>query len=163
MCNSPARWMDEKHNSVPPAWCFLLGNRRRKAVFTAFIAVGVLVVAAYCSVHDTVKPYRAPVYCSTWDSATKIPTEFEDAVMKEYDTWCSYNRSRATGERLVVPSHESPPSIDTSLTRTLHNNVDEYKPKNMAGEEFKKPEGFRIVAMIFCKLHSEKVMPRRPV
>lgn len=154
MHSPPARWMDEKHSSFPPIQGFLLSSRKRKAVFAALLAATVLAIAAYCSAHATIKPYRAPVYCSTWDSATKIPDEYENAVMSEYDAWCSYNKSRAINERV---RHGTTQSMDTSLIRDLHNNVvDEYKPKNMAGEEFKKPEGFHIVAMIFCKLNLTK-------
>lgn len=142
--------MNEKHNAASQIQCFLINSRKRKAIFSALLATAVLVIAAYRSVHDASKPYRAPVYCSTWDSATKIPAEYEDAVMEEYDAWCSYNKSRVPNEPILYGTTHS---TDTSLIRNLHNHVDEYKPKNMAGEEFKKPGGFRVVAMIFCKLN----------
>jgi len=88
------------------------------------------------------------VYCSTWDSATEIFPEFRETFLEEYDAWCLYNKSRVVQHADLSKSTHTP---DAPLTRGLFDGKLSNTPKNMAGQEFKKPKGFKIVAMIFCK------------
>jgi len=150
--SSQPAWLDQDNSNSPASQAVSLfaGNRRRKLCTTVFLTCTLLFLVAHTLLGFGASqlPHKSPVYCSTWDSATEIFPEYRETFLQEYDAWCLYNKSRAAWHADPL---KSPQTLDMPVARGIFDSDLSNKPKNMAGQEFQKPKGFKIVAMIFCK------------
>jgi len=150
MSQSEPAWLLEK-----PSSSLILGNVRsiisaggrskRNSILLTLVAAILLLFTVH-ELSSSKPPLQQPFYCSTWDSAVAIPDQHRDAVLHDYNYWCQFNKTAAaeaesSGKSFTVP--------DERVARGLFSKIDENKPKNMAGSEWKKPSGFKVVAMIF--------------
>jgi hypothetical protein len=122
-------------------------RRRRKTALLVFIATLALTLVVFNRAASL--PGPAPFYCSTWDSATPAFSELRDNIRRHYNQWVQYD-----SDEFVIPLEDAQKLArrDSTLSSLLHQipTFGSDKPKGMASSSWKKPKGFKIVAMIFC-------------
>ncbi|GAB7345336.1 hypothetical protein MBLNU457_3688t2 [Dothideomycetes sp. NU457] len=155
---TPSRTQRFRQRVVRPAkqlWArALVLNRRQKTVAgSLLIALTLLLLTGgrllHLHLHRNPAP-PAPFYCSTWDSAPAVSEEQYPGILHRWGLWAQYDHHEAHNAGSSLKTlHAAPPQEQTSWL-SLSKDSRENKPKSMADSSiWKKPKGFKIVAMIF--------------
>jgi len=138
----------------PRGWRLnLTSTRRRKPVFFAIGTILLLSLLSALRYKATHKRGPPPFYCSTWDIASSPSPTAWPHIVKDYRYWTQYDwedgPSLETAPTDWNRSAKSPDAHDLIWPYNALSSKD-MKPKSMADSSWKKPEGFKIIALIFC-------------
>jgi len=131
----------------------LTSKRRRKPILLTAGALLLLFLLAGLRYRYTHKRGPPPFYCSTWDTASSPPPKAWPHVIKEYRHWSHYDWE--SGPSLdVAPTDWNKSAVSSNAHDSIwsHNFLSspDMKPKSMADSSWAKPQGFKVVALIFC-------------
>jgi len=153
---TPSRTQRFRNSVVPPAkqlWSRAPAlNRRQKTVAgSLLVALTLFLSIGYLHLHRP-KPEPPFFYCSTWDSASAPSEEQYPGILQRWGLWAHYDHHEAHNAGFSLESLRAAPPQEETSWLNLSTNSRENKPKSMADSSiWKKPKGFKIVAMIFCK------------
>lgn len=138
-------WLEQSLSSRGIQLPFYAQIRRRSFILTSTAVATALLLLVVLFFRRSAGP--PPFFCSTWDSASAAPSPYYPEVLNDWLAWTSVDVKRfvqpSLGPQAAVASSTSP--------RAFSNSSKDDTPASMADRnKWKKPEGFKIVAMIFC-------------